>query len=93
MAVRSERWWSVTRLLSEAWNGILSMSAMKGKTRRERKKYLMLWWTNEEACNSNQPNRVKFYFLGNGPIMTQRPAVYPVSVHIAYNRGKHSYIH
>lgn len=29
MAVRSERWWSVTRLLNEAWNGILYYISVK----------------------------------------------------------------
>jgi hypothetical protein len=75
MAVRSERWCSVTRLLNEAWNGILYYMSDERKTKTKgRENYLQSWWTNEEACNSKQPNRVKFCFLGNGPIMTQHPA-------------------
>lgn len=64
------------------------ISAMKGKTKTKgRENYLRSWWTNEEACNSKQPNRVKFCFLGNGPIITQRAAIYPISDDLC--QGKH----
>lgn len=40
MAVRSERWWSVTRLLNEAWNGILYYISDERKNQDERKREL-----------------------------------------------------
>jgi hypothetical protein len=66
MAVRSERWWSVTRLLNEAWNGILYFISEGRKNRTKgRGNYLKSGWTNEEACNSKQPT-LNFVFWGTG---------------------------
>jgi hypothetical protein len=38
MAVRRERWWSVTRLLNEAWNGILYCISAEREEHNERKR-------------------------------------------------------